>query len=81
MRAEMARRGGAGSLQRAWMAGGGDYTRASRRVAGGEHEGGGRARDGGRQSGLGLGMTTAPNRYDGWDQRVSAASDESTEGK
>jgi hypothetical protein len=48
MRAETARRGGAGSLQRAWMAGRGDYTRASRRVTGGEHEGGVRARGGGR---------------------------------
>jgi hypothetical protein len=27
---------------------------------------------------LGLGMTAAPNRYDGWDQRVSVASDEPT---
>jgi hypothetical protein len=46
------------------------------KVAGGEREDDARAWEGGgRQDRVRL-ETTAPNRYHGWDQRVSIASDE-----
>jgi hypothetical protein len=58
--------------------GGENSTHASRRITGGYHNGGGRALDGGGQSGSRLEMTATPNHYDGWNQRVRGASDEPT---